>query len=77
MPSPPKKDKQFNVLMSVDDFAMLNDVANKQRISKGQVIRNLIFTAHMMVIRDQPMCVNGRQCAAPQMHPRSLPTPTE
>jgi len=71
-----RKDKQFNVLMSLSDFEMLEAIATSLRTSKGQVVRNLIYSAHTMMILDQPVCANGRQCIAPQLHPRAT-NPTQ
>lgn len=72
---PPKTKSRmhpFNVLLSGDELAHLQAIANDVNVSKGHIVRSLIQRAWMMQGMGVPTCADGCNCFVPQMHASRL-----
>lgn len=70
------KDVSFNVLLSTDLKAQLEQLSIECGETKGQVLRKLIAYAFAMRFQAHPICASGRPCLVPHLHvlnPPNLP----
>ena len=68
-----KRIHPFNFELDHARREQLQADADSRANSMGATLRQLISTAYIMTAKGHPMCVNGRECFMPHMHP---PTPT-
>jgi len=66
-----KRIHPFNFELDDARHEQLQAVADSRAISMGATLRQLISTAYAMTAQGHPMCVNGRDCFMPHMHPPS------
>jgi len=64
----------FNVILSDDEKARLQKLAEKLKSSRGAVVRRLIDAAFQHAVLEQPTCADGQRCYTPQMHARPILT---
>lgn len=60
----------FNVILSDEEKARLQKLAEKLKSSRGAVVRRLIDAAYQHAVLEQPTCADGQRCYTPQMHAR-------
>lgn len=70
LPCAPRRDQPFNVLLSALDVTMLAELANQLRVSKGQVLRQLLASGYLMTCEGQPTCASGMACLVAHLHNR-------
>jgi len=59
----PGRRAAFNVLLSTEEYAMLDALAEAEARSRGSILRMLIRRAYHMHSTGQPVCANGQACA--------------
>lgn len=59
----PGRRAAFNVLLSAEEYAMLDALAEAESRSRGSIIRMLIRRAYHMHSTGQPICATGQACA--------------
>ncbi len=59
----------FNVLLSDEEFRMLEEIATAEGRAKGAMIRQLIKRAYTMTIQAIPTCADGAACALNPQRP--------
>jgi len=64
-----KKVKQFNLMLTRNEYDELHKLAASENISAAQVLR-LALRARVAMAEGQPVCANGQSCFMPQMHLR-------
>ena len=47
---------------------MLREMAEKEGISAGNVLRNALRNRHAHIMQGYPVCASGARCFVPQMH---------
>lgn len=65
---PRAKTTPFNLLLTDADKTLLDALAEQRGMSRGQVLRECIRTAHQMQVAGVPLCASGQPCYVPQMH---------
>lgn len=67
---PKKKDprKPFNLLLSVDEYAMLYALSTESGTSCGAVLRAALRAKYAHTVDGIPTCAGGTPCFVPQMH---------
>ena len=65
---PRERKNAFNVMLSDEDKARLEELSARTGYSKGQILRDALEGSWMHICRAVPMCANGRNCFVPQMH---------
>ena len=65
----------FNVMMSHEDIAMLQEIADKYQLNKSHVLRQALRARYDMEIKHVAVCANSRPCFVPHMHIQQ-PTPS-
>lgn len=68
MSKSPNFQKPLSVLFDDETAAMLTELQQKGRVSKGHVIRQAIRHAHAMQVKKIPTCANGTACHCPHTH---------
>lgn len=68
----PSRRAAFNVLLSAEEYAMLDALAEAEARSRGSIIRMLIRRAWHMHHSGQPICANGSPCVV-QAQPAPAP----
>jgi len=61
----PTKTHSFNVMLSVDEYAMLEDLKAATGIAGSVLLRQALRGAHQMAMNLVPTCANGHQCLCP------------
>lgn len=57
-----KREKQFNCMMSEQDYEKLTWIAKYEGMSRGLVIRLAIFKVYRVMHDHVNMCADGHQC---------------
>ena len=65
---PNKSKHSFNVKMSEDQYAMLQQLATDDGIRMADVIRQGISNRFQQRYANVPKCATGNPCMCPQMH---------
>jgi len=65
----------FNVLLSIEDYQDLTQMAVNSRLSRSNVIRQAIRARYLMSQQAVPTCGDGTPCRVPHMHPQPARTP--
>lgn len=68
----PGRRAAFNVLLSAEEYAMLDALAEAESRSRGSILRMLIRRAYHMHSTGQPICATGQACAI-QAQPAPAP----
>ncbi len=78
------KKHNLQIIVTPKQMTKIRDMSLPLGISMGQLIRNLIETAHNHTEMHIPTCPDGQRCYVPQMHaaaadsaPKDSPEPTE
>lgn len=58
----------FNLLLNPEDKTMLDTLADRLSVSRGQVLRQALRQEFTMRIKKVPLCATGQPCFVPQMH---------
>lgn len=65
---PNKQSHSFNVKMTTDQYAMLQQLATDDGMNKADVIRQGISNRFQQRYANVPKCATGNACLCPQMH---------
>lgn len=68
-----KNRKPFNLLLSPDEYTMLQQLAAQSGMSAGVELRAALRARHAMIILQCPTCANGTGCYVPHVHSRVAP----
>lgn len=63
-----KQTHSFNVKMSNDQYAMLQQLATDGGMNKADIIRQGISNRFQQTYANVPKCSTGNPCLCPQMH---------
>lgn len=69
------KTHRFNVLLSPQQFAELQTLAQQKQRSMADLMRESVAALLDTELRHQPKCANGMQCIAGHLHPAALQNP--
>ena len=73
--APPGRKAAFNVMLSPEDYARMDAVAQALGRSRGAVLREALRYLHQMTIQGIPTCASGAFCVVPNVHSQRGPLP--
>lgn len=75
MPKATDTRKPFNLLLSPDEYDMLQALRNQSGASAGAELRAALRARYTHIICLAPSCADGHPCFVPQMHRSASPAP--